>query len=64
MTPEEIAVLQTLGAAWNQFSSMKPAHPCDAEDFMRAIHAAQNIVLARRGMRDEDVKLMAPGKAE
>jgi hypothetical protein len=51
MTPEEIRVLEALGQAWNDFAALPPLHPHDADEFVRAIHAAQNIVLARAGLR-------------
>lgn len=51
LTPDENRVLETLGCAWNEYCALPPMHPHDADEFMRAIHAAQNIVLARAAMR-------------
>jgi hypothetical protein len=51
LTNEEIAVIDTLGAAMNAFARLEVLHPADANEFGLAIHAAQNIVFARPGMR-------------
>jgi hypothetical protein len=51
MTPEEDEVLNLLGQAWNKFNELPILHHSDRGDFAYAIHAAQNIVLARAGLR-------------
>lgn len=51
MTEEEKIVLVTLGAAWDQFLLLDVLHTNDRQEFSAAIHAAQNIVLARAGLR-------------
>ena len=51
LVPEETEVLNALGAAWNLFVILDESHPSDHHEFMLAIHAAQNIVLARIGKR-------------
>lgn len=47
LTPEEQAAAQLLGDAFNAHQQLPEVHPHDAEEFMRAIHAAQNIILSR-----------------
>ena len=44
---QEQRVLRKLSEAWNAFLKLEGGHPDDQEDFRRAIHAAENIVLAR-----------------
>jgi hypothetical protein len=47
LTTPEILVLDTLAAAWNQFLALPITHGNDLDEFMRGIHQAQNIVMAR-----------------
>jgi len=47
MTEEERRVLDYLAQAWNNFLILDEVHPCDRQEFMQAIHAAENIVFAR-----------------
>lgn len=47
LTPAEEELAQMLGDCFNAHQRLPEVHPHDAEEFMRAIHAAQNIVLAR-----------------
>ncbi len=57
MTEEECACLEALSKAWNLFLNLPQHHPDDQVEFRRAIHAAQNILLARialRGMKVEE----------
>lgn len=61
MTLEESHVLEKLGEAWNAFIALPPLHPHDADEYMRAIHAAQNIILAREGLRAMAVEREALG---
>lgn len=56
MDDQENAVLDKLGEAWNEFVKLEVLHHADREEFMRAIHAAQNIVLARAGLRALGIK--------
>lgn len=51
MTIPEKLVLDTLASAWNQFILLPVLHKDDQDEFRHAIHAAQNVVLAREGMR-------------
>ncbi len=48
---QELAVLDQLGLAANLFFKLEIIHPSDTSEFALAIHQAQNIVLARAGMR-------------
>jgi len=45
MSKQEEA-LKLLAQAWNKFQeiSKDERHPCDADEFCKAIHAAQNIL--------------------
>ncbi|UNA05728.1 hypothetical protein PQA65_gp14 [Yersinia phage vB_YenM_42.18] len=40
-----------LGDAWNQYLQLPIEHPCERDEFCRAIHACQGIVLARPAIR-------------
>lgn len=51
MTEEENAVFNLLGEAANSFSKLPVLHPSDKSEFVLAIHAAQNIVLARQSFK-------------
>lgn len=51
VTQEEIEIIELLGRAMNGFASLKELHPADQQEFAYAIHLAQNIVLARSGMK-------------
>lgn len=52
ITKQEEAVLDMLAEAWNLFNALPVQHDSDKSEFMFAIHAAQNIVLARPMMRE------------
>lgn len=47
LTGGESTSLKLLAQAWDEFVQLPAAHPDDVEEFRRAIHAAQNIILAR-----------------
>ena len=51
MTPQEIKVLDRTKEAWAEFLSLPEEHPDDQNEFRFHIHALQNIILAREGMR-------------
>lgn len=51
LTEDEAKVLDFLGDAADHFAALRQEHPSDLTDFVFAIHAAQNIVLARSGYR-------------
>lgn len=52
MTGEEMAVVERLGEAWNAFLALPAQHSSDRLDFLKAIHDAQRIIMARPAMRD------------
>jgi len=47
LTKEELQVLNNLAAAWTSFLQLNVINGSDQDDFLHAIHAAQNIILAR-----------------
>lgn len=51
MTEDEKDVLDALAQAWNKYLRLEVYNTDDRQDFRGAIHAAQNIVLARAGTR-------------
>jgi hypothetical protein len=51
MDDEEKKVLDLLGAAYVAFAELEVLHPADVGEFVHAVHAAQNIVLARGSLR-------------
>lgn len=52
ITSQEKMVLQHLVDAWNSFLALPTEHNDDIDEFRRAIHAAQEKVLARPGRRE------------
>lgn len=51
MTPDEVHVADLLGQAATEFAKLPIEHQSDLDEFCKAIHAAQNIVMARDGLR-------------
>ena len=51
MTDDEKAVVLALAEAWNLYLRLPDEHPDDNDEFRRAIHAAQDKILAREGRR-------------
>lgn len=51
MDEGEQKVLRRLGDAFDEFKKLAPLHPSDLPDFVHHVHALQNIVLARAGLR-------------
>ena len=51
LTDQEAKVAQMLGEAWNEYLKLPVEHPMGQKEFCSAIHACQNIVLARCGVR-------------
>lgn len=47
LTKEERALVEALGACASDHHQLPVIHQSDEDEFVRAIHAAQNIVLAR-----------------
>jgi hypothetical protein len=60
ITEYEQRVVAVLGQAWNMFLELPDLHPSDRQEFMQAIHQAQNIVLARVGLRSSDLSYKDP----
>ena len=51
MTKQELKVIDHLAKAMNKFEELPVMHSDDFDEFFRAIHAAQNIVMAREAVR-------------
>ena len=51
LTDQEARVAQMLGEAWNEYLKLPIEHPMGQKEFCSAIHACQNMVLARCGAR-------------
>lgn len=54
LTPQERALTLALAECWNSFLKLPSEHPSDQGEFLRAIHAAQNVVLSRPARRTFD----------
>ncbi len=57
MNEEEELVVHYLACAWNNFLKLPIEHPDDIPEFRKAIHQAQNIVLARLGRREYNANI-------
>ena len=56
LSEQELAVLNSLASAFNEFVKLDGHHPSDKEEFKRAIHVAQGIIACRVAKRvDPDV---------
>ena len=51
LTDQEAKVAQMLGDAWNEYLNLPVELPMGQSEFCSAIHACQNMVLARCGVR-------------
>lgn len=51
ITEAEHRIVEMLGIVYNEYTKLPVIHSQDKVEFMRAIHAAQNIVLARSALR-------------
>lgn len=47
MTPEENKIVDLLADAWNAFIHLPILHQKDQDEFIHAIHQAQNIIMSR-----------------
>lgn len=54
LTPEEEEVLELLAEAWNKFVLLPFQQPGEQNEFMRALHEMQRLVLARPVVRSQD----------
>lgn len=51
LTGSEREVLDLSAALWNAYLELPVEHPCDRQEFCTALHALQNMILARPGRR-------------
>lgn len=51
LTDQEAKVAQMLGEVWNEYLKLPIEHPMEQKEFCSAIHACQNMVLTRCGVR-------------
>lgn len=51
MTEQEVRVLNMTKDAWNAFLQLPIQHPDDVNEFRIHIHALQNMIYAREGIR-------------
>ncbi|MBI6798676.1 hypothetical protein [Pseudomonas syringae] len=51
LTGREAFIAGLLAGVWNEYLKLPAEHPMERDEFCRAIHACQNIVLARAGRR-------------
>ncbi|WP_374979021.1 hypothetical protein PSGK_18935 [Pseudomonas solani] len=51
LSDEEAAVVELLGQAWSAYLQLPVEHAAEAPEFCRAVHACQDMVLARCGRR-------------
>ena len=49
---DESTILNILAEAWNQFAELEELHPQHAEDFCKAVHDAQRLVMCRPVCRE------------
>lgn len=49
---QEQEIIDLLALAWNKFLHLEEQHPCDREEFMRAIHQAQHLIMIRETRRN------------
>lgn len=57
MTKQEKDILNLTGELWNKFLALPVMHDDDVPDVRHHIHAIQNIIYARDGMRSIDAEL-------
>ena len=55
MTDQEIKVLDVSADLWNEFLKLPSMHPDDQNEFRLNLHALQNIIYAREGLRSVPV---------
>ncbi|WP_300747487.1 hypothetical protein [Pseudomonas sp.] len=51
LTDREAFIAGLLAGVWNEYLKLPTEHPMERDEFCRAIHACQNMVLARPGRR-------------
>lgn len=55
LSPQEASVVSKLAEAWNEFVQLNVVHADNVEEFRRAIHRAQHVVMARPVQRQFNV---------
>lgn len=48
---DEHRLAQMLGDIWNEYLKLPVEHPCERDEFCKAIHACQDMILARPSVR-------------
>lgn len=51
LTEQEARVARLLGDLWNEYLQLPVEHPMEREEFCKAVHVCQDIVLSRCGRR-------------
>lgn len=51
LTDAEVRVAHLLAEVWNEYLLLPKEHPMEQQEFCTAIHACQDMVLARSGRR-------------
>jgi hypothetical protein len=64
LTEKEKNLNELLGACFVEFCMLPVLHAQDKIEFMRAIHAAQNIVLSRPALREMGFAVLEPALEE
>ena len=59
-TEDEIKCLNLSRDLWNEFVKLPENHPMDKQEFIFHIHAIQNIILARPGVKELKVNYYEP----
>jgi hypothetical protein len=52
MTEQEVICMDLTRDLWSSFLKLPPEHPSDQTDVAYHIHALQNIILSRSGLRE------------
>lgn len=55
ITQHEMQIVEKLSEAWNLFMKLPVEHPMAQDEFCRAIHRCQDMVLARSGLRQMNI---------
>jgi hypothetical protein len=53
LTDKEREVVMLVGRVWDLFSTLPPQHSMEKDEFCRAVHVCQQIVLCRPVVRTE-----------
>jgi len=64
ITDDEIRITEMLGRAWDEYLMLPVEHPMDRDEFCRAIHVCQSMVLERSGRREMNSRQWMEGKEE